>query len=336
MNFKGKHGPLLIAEIGGNHEGSFDAALNLVELAIQSDTDAIKFQIYTGDTLVSYVESIDRNLHFRKFELTPEQHIILAKRVRSAGIKYIASVWDVESLDWIDPYIDIYKIGSGDLTSHYILQKIALMHKPIIISTGLSYEYEVMEAINVLQNSNAIYKDDNMLAILQCTSMYPIKESDANLRVMSAFKAKTNLTVGFSNHLKGTYGMEIAFAAGAQVLEYHFTDSRSEKTFRDHQLSLTKEEVKSLITKIKKIERLMGSRIKEPISIELENNHTISFRRAIYPSVDIKSGEVFSLENLILLRPNVGIDARYLDKLIGQKAKVDVKRHESLNWDKVQ
>src|SRR3954464_14653481 len=112
--FKGKHGPLLIAEIGGNHEGDFEYAKKLAKLAIKSGVDYVKFQIYTGDTLVSSMESPDRNKHFKKFELSKEQHIYLAEMVTEAGILYTSSVWDIDAMEWLDKYITIYKIGSGD------------------------------------------------------------------------------------------------------------------------------------------------------------------------------------------------------------------------------
>ena len=123
--FKGKHGPLLIAEIGGNHEGNFEYAKKLTQLAIDADVDYIKFQIYSGDMLVSQIESPIRNKHFKKFELTKDQHIELAEMIKKAGIKYTSSVWDIDSMKWIDSYMDFYKIGSGDLTAFPVLKKIA-------------------------------------------------------------------------------------------------------------------------------------------------------------------------------------------------------------------
>ena len=127
-----------IAEIGGNHEGSYDYALKLCDLAIESGADAIKFQLYRGDQLVSSVSNPDRNAHFKKFELTRDQHLAIAERVRAAGRHYMASVWDQEMLDWIDPYIAIHKVGSGDLTCYPMLKALAATGKPIIFSTGLA------------------------------------------------------------------------------------------------------------------------------------------------------------------------------------------------------
>ena len=336
MNFKGKHGPLLIAEIGGNHEGDFEYAKKLCQLAIDSDVDYVKFQIYTGDKLVSKMESPNRNKHFKKFELTKENHIYLAEMIKEAGLLYTSSVWDIETLEWLDPYIDIYKIGSGDLTAYPVLKKTVEKGKPIIISTGLSKEEEVLQTIKYIQQINHLYKSKQMLGVLQCTSMYPIPFQDANLNVMERLKELTDLTIGYSDHTEGSKAMFYATAMGAEILEFHFTDSRENKSFRDHMVSLTKEEVGNLINEIKVIGKLKGNHVKEPLPIEIDNGHHLSFRRSVYPSKNIKSGEVLSEENLTVLRPNHGIDARDYEKLIGKKAASDLVMHQKLNWKNIE
>ena len=330
--WQGKHGPLLIAEIGGNHEGDFEYAKRLTRLAIDSGVDYVKFQIYTGDTLVSQQESPDRNKHFKKFELSKEQHRYLAQMVTEAGINYTSSVWDVEAMDWIDEYISLYKIGSGDLTAYPVLRKTAERGKPMILSTGLSTEAEVLDAVAYIQQVNPAYKDPEMLAILQCTSMYPINPTDAHLNVMHRLKEKTGLSIGYSDHTEGSKALCYAVAMGAEVLEFHFTDDRSGKQFRDHKVSLTPEEISELIHEIELIRAYQGSEIKQAVQIELDHGHEISFRRAVYPSRDIKAGEVLSEENLTVLRPLHGIDAREYDQLIGKKLKTDVKKHQKLEW----
>ena len=133
-NWFGKNGPLLIAEIGGNHEGDFAYAKKLTNLAIKSDVDIIKFQIYSGETLVNRLLSPDRFKHFRKFQLSKKQYIYLAEMCLANGIKYLSSVWDIEALKWLDKYLEIYKIGSGDLTAYSIIKEFAKRGKPIILS----------------------------------------------------------------------------------------------------------------------------------------------------------------------------------------------------------
>ncbi len=330
---KGKHGPLLIAEIGGNHEGDFEYAKRLCQLAIETDVDLVKFQIYTGDSLVSREESPTRNKHFKKFELSPEQHIELAEMVQKAGLMYTSSVWDLDAMSWIDPYIPIYKIGSGDLTAYPVLKATAALGKPIILSTGLSIEQEVLEAVAYIQSCNKVYHDPSMLAVLQCTSMYPINPGDAHLSVMESYREKTGLTIGYSDHTEGPKALYYALAMGAEILEFHFTDEREGKTFRDHKVSLMPDEVKALIEEIKLIRNYQGKPEKEPTSIELENGHELSFRRAVYPSSDLKAGKVIQAKDLTVLRPNHGIDARDYPSIIGKTLKVDVREHQKLEFE---
>jgi len=329
----GKYGPLLIAEIGGNHEGDFGYAKELTNQAIASGVDYVKFQIYTGDKLVSSVESPDRNKHFKKFELTTTQHMELAQMVIDAGLKYTSSVWDIESMTWIDDFISFYKIGSGDLTSYPVLKSTAKVGKPIVISTGLSTEKEVLESIEFIQNVNPIYKDPDNLGVLQCTSMYPIRPNDAHLNVMKRLKEITNLKIGYSDHTEGSRALKYATVMGAEILEFHFTDSRENKKFRDHKVSLTCDEVKDLIREIEIIKTMQGNTVKQPLEIELENGHLESFRRAVYPARDIAIGEILTEDNLTVLRPNVGIDARSYYELIGKKSKVNLKMHQKLSWE---
>ncbi len=333
--FKGKHGPLLIAEIGGNHEGDFEYAKRLAKLAIETDVDYVKFQIYTGDTLVSSVESPDRNKHFKKFELTKEQHIYLAEMVREADIHYTSSVWDVAAMQWLDKYISLYKIGSGDLTAYPVIKKTAEIGKPIIVSTGLSTEAEVLDVVRYIQTVNSVYKSKEMLALLQCTSMYPIGLGDAHLSVMERLKEHTGLTIGYSDHTEGNKALQYAVAMGAEILEFHFTDSREGKVFRDHKVSLTPSEINDLIREINLITDLKGHSLKQPVAIELENKHEISFRRAVYPSRDIQAGELLTEENLTVLRPNHGIDARDYQRLIGRTSKVDLAKHSIMEWSMI-
>ena len=331
-NFKGKHGPLLIAEIGGNHEGNFEYAKQLAKLAIETDVDYVKFQIYTGDTLVSSVESPDRNKHFKKFELTKDQHIYLAEMVKEAGILYTSSVWDIDAMLWLDKYITLYKIGSGDLNAYPVLKATALKGKPMIISTGLATEAEVLETIAFLQTVNSMYKSKDMLAVLQCTSMYPILPKDANLNVMQRLKELTHLTIGYSDHTEGNKALMYAVAMGAEVLEFHFTDNREGKVFRDHKVSLAPAEIKELITEISLIKDFQGDGNKKPVAIEIENGHVDSFRRAVYPIKDLKKGTVITEQDLTVLRPNHGIDARDFYKLIGKTINTDIQMHQKLDW----
>ena len=329
-NWKGKNDVLLIAEIGGNHEGNFEYAKKLTQLAIESNVDFIKYQIYTGDTLVSKLESPKRNSHFKKFELTNQQYIELAKMCHKNNVKFMASVWNLDSISWIDEYMEIYKIGSGDLTAYPGIEQTCKIGKPIILSTGLSTLKEVKDTVDFIRKVNPKYHNKNMLALLQCPSMYPITFSDANLNTLESLKEISGCEVGYSDHTEGSYALEIAVAKGAKILEFHFTDSREDKSFRDHKVSLTKSEVLELIQKIKNIKSLEGDPVKKPLPGE--GDHIKTFRRALYPKKDLPEGTILKGSDLIALRPNSGIDARDYQKIIGKKLLKGVKKHEKLDY----
>jgi N-acetylneuraminate synthase/N,N'-diacetyllegionaminate synthase len=303
----------------------------LTQLAIESDSDFIKFQIYSGNTLVNPIESPDRHKHFKKFELSRAQYIELAKMITSAGKRFMASIWDIEMIEWVDDYNPIYKIGSGDLLAWPLLKYVAQRGKPIILSTGLSTEEEVIATVEYLRECNSLYNDSNYLSVLQCTSMYPIPKSAANLQVMLRLNKLTGTTMGYSDHTEGANALKVAVAMGAQVLEYHFTDDREGKVFRDHKVSLTRNEVLELIEDIKVINILKGDEEKKPVAIEIDNGHIESFRRAIYPAKDLPQGHVVSSEDLVILRPSHGLSSRFFDDVLGKTTTRSLKAHEKLS-----
>ncbi|WP_376696638.1 N-acetylneuraminate synthase family protein [Wenzhouxiangella sp. EGI_FJ10305] len=324
----------MIAEIGGNHEGDFDYAVRLCDLAIGSGADYVKFQLYTGDSLVSPVESPDRHEHFRGFELTRDQHLELGQRCRAAGVGYLASVWHPDMLDWIDDYLDFYKIGSGDLTAWPVLEKFAERGKPMLLSTGLATLEETLATISFLEQCNPVYRAAEQIALMQCTAMYPIEERDAHLRVMDTLRTTTGRPVGYSDHTRDTLALEVAAARGAQVLEFHFTDTRKGKTFRDHKVSLTREEVMALRARLDRIQELLGDSDKRPLECEIETGHVTSFRRGLYSRVDLKAGDQIQPEHLVALRPNHGIDARRYRDIVGKRVKRDTRAFQALELEK--
>ncbi len=334
-NWIGKNGPLLIAEVGGNHEGNFKYAKKLVKLAIDSGVDIVKLQLYKGSSLVSKVESEKRFKHFQKFELSKNNHIFLANMCRSNNVKYLASVWDLEMLNWIDKYLDYYKIGSGDLTAYPILKEFAKRGKPIILSTGLSNISEIKKTIKFIQSQNSIYKNKNNLSILQCTSTYPTNDDEINLNCIETLKNETKMTIGYSDHSLGDLAIKAAYIKGAEVIEFHFTDTRLNKKFRDHKISLTPKETKNLIKDISRLNKLAGSHLKMPTKNEIGSGHVKSFRRGVYPNKNLENGHIIRMRDLVFLRPNHGVDARNYKKIIGKKIKKKLKAYEKLPFKNV-
>ena len=317
--WRGRYGPMLIAEIGGNHEGDFDYAKELTRLAIGSGADVVKFQIYTAEQLVNRHESPDRHAHFRRFELQPEQHRELAQMCVDAEVRYMASVWSLEPLVWIDEFLDFYKIGSGDLTAHRLLQEFAARGKPIALSTGLSAVPEVHAAVGAIRAVDSAYEHPDRLAVLQCTSVYPLSHSDANVAAMTTLGRATGAAMGYSDHTTDGVALRVAAALGAQVLEFHFTDTREGKEFRDHAVSLTSDEVRELAAELRIIGEVLGDGEKRPLDSEIETGHVTSFRRGTYFARDLPAGHVIEQGDLVLLRPEHGLPAWRSDAAIGRR-----------------
>lgn len=325
--------PYLIAEIGGNHEGNFDTAQTLVEEAIAAQVDCIKLQIYRGDLLVNAHLSPQRNAHFKKFELSHEQYKILIDQIIDAGIDFNASVWDEENLIRYEPYMPWIKVGSGDMTNYPLIQKICAFRKPIYISTGLSHWSEVQEVISFIEAQDPWYKQSENIAVFQCTSMYPIPDSDANLAVLEQYKTLGH-RVGYSDHSEGLDALVAATMMGSSVLEFHFSSAelKATKEFRDHKVSLTREDVIELKNRIDYWGRFMGDPDKKPYAIELESGHVKTFRRGAYFNKDLPKGHLISIDDLCFLRPCEGISAHEFQGLIGKTLNRDVARLAPLTW----
>ncbi len=207
-----KNAVFFIAEIGGNHEGNFSNARRLVTLANESGADAVKFQFYTGDSLVSKIEGSDRNAHFKKFELADSENLELIRLVKKSGAMPMASVWSKQMLDWSNPELPMHKIGSGDLTCYPMLAAIAATNKPIILSTGLASLKEIEDAVSYIEKCNPTYIKERKLALLQCTSSYPTPDQDANINAMLTLKSEFGLPVGYSDHTLGADAIDAAVA----------------------------------------------------------------------------------------------------------------------------
>jgi N-acetylneuraminate synthase/N,N'-diacetyllegionaminate synthase len=329
--FLGKHGVFTISEVGGNHEGNFTYAKKLVTLACSADVDCVKLQVYSPDLLVNKELSPDRHAHFNRFTLTEEQNIELFHIIRNSGKKVSASIWSLGEFKKYKKYIDFVKIGSGDLTDALMLKLVRESDLPVIISTGLSNANEIDVAMATLNNKRNNRGD---VAILQCSSMYPIPYIDANLNVMDGYKeAYPGCKVGYSDHTIGKEALAYSVASGAEVLEFHFTDNRVDRDFRDHQVSLTNIDCDNLIKDIITINSLKGSAVKEPVVSELVNGHVDSFRKGVFLKSDMKKGEIVKEEDLITLRPMIGLSATFSLELIGKELNKDIKALSAISMD---
>ena len=324
----------LIAEIGGNHEGNVDWALNMISDAAKAGANAVKFQSYSAKELVNPKIDKVRFDHFDKFVLNPSEWKLLKNKAKDCNIDFLTSIWDIKNFKEILFEMPIIKVGSGDLTNYMYLREFALTNKPIIISTAMASLSEVIDAVSFIQKINSIYESNDMLCIMHCVAMYgEPKDEYANLNSISVLQSHfPNLNIGYSDHTIGFDAMLSAKSMGVNIFEFHFTFDKS-RDFRDHHISLTKEELMKFKNKINKINTFNGQLVVAPIK-EIETPQRIQeFRRACYFNRNMNKGELVSSEDIVLLRPNVGLSATKYFDLIGKKLVKDIEALSPISID---
>lgn len=318
---------IIIAEAGVNHNGDLDIAKKLIDIAATSGADYIKFQTFTANQLVtpkaskaSYQikSSIDRETQYEmlsKLELSREMHLELMQHAKSAGIRFLSTGFDIESINFLMGLgQNIIKIPSGEIINKPYLEYVGRLQKKVILSTGMATMLEVGNAIDVLVNSGT---PRELLTILHCTTEYPAPMDHVNLRAMVSMREEFNLRVGYSDH---TLGIEVAIAAvamGAKVIEKHVTLDRN-LPGPDHRASLLPSELLDMVASIRNIEIALGSPTKKPTELEIVNR--IAARKSLVAKRDIKMGEEFTEENIAVKRPGNGISPMMWTSVIGSKA----------------
>ena len=329
----------IIAEAGVNHNGDIKKAKKLIEKASEIGADAVKFQQANADKtvikntpLVKYQKN-QKNLDsqykmIKKYEFTEGQWLEIADYAKDFNIIFFSKPSYEESVDTLlKMNVPLMKIGSGEITYLTLLKRVARTDLPIIMSTGMSTLGEIEEAINT------IYKQKNKkIILLQCTSNYPTDYKNVNLKAMLTLKKAFNLPVGFSDHTLGITAPIAAVALGACVIEKHFTLDKK-LSGPDHKASLEPKDFKKMIEKIRITEDCLGSSIKKPLKSEKEIRKLS--RKSITANIDIKKGEKIKKEMLAYKRPGIGLSQIYLDKIIGRKAKKDIKKDTVIKWDMI-
>ncbi len=321
-NLIGGERTFVIAEAGSNHGGDFEQAKELVDVAVEAGADAVKFQSYEGDSLVSR----DRDAHetLDKYGLPYEWHHELNEYCKEKDIIFCSSVFDYEKLNWLvevdAPFI---KVASGDLTYLPFLKEIAMTNKPIVLSTGMATLGEIEEAVQTITNEN-----NEKLAILHCVGRYPTEEEEVNLRVLETLEKTFGFPVGFSDHTETPVIPAMAVSMGAKVIEKHFTLDKDLDT-PDHSFALRPDELKEMVKLIRLAEDVKGSKYKEPTESEKETSRT-SARRSIHSAKEVKEGEIISEDKVKVIRPAEGLAPKMMDDLLGNKAKVDIPAEKAL------
>jgi len=315
----------IIAEAGINHNGNLDLALDLCGEAKKSNADAIKFQTFITEKLVTrqtvMAEYQKRNMGIvktqyemaRELELAYDDFTRIKKHCDNLGIDFLSTPDEEDSLEFlISLGLQTIKIGSSEITNVPFLRKIGSKQVDVILSTGMSTLTEVENAYSLLVNSGA-----RSVALLHCTSDYPCAFEDVNLHAINALQSTFGVKVGYSDH---TQGIEISLAAvamGAEIIEKHFTLDRN-LPGPDQKVSLEPFEFQVLTQKIRNIEKALGNGVKEPAMAELKTKSIV--RKNIVARVAIRTGDLFTANNLTTKRSSGGIGAEKWDEVIGRKA----------------
>jgi sialic acid synthase SpsE/sugar phosphate isomerase/epimerase/CBS domain-containing protein len=317
----------LIAEIGNNHNGSLDLAKRLIDKAADAGADCVKFQLRDMDSLYAQgggAVSEDLGSEYtldllRRFQLTPDEMYEALDHVKSRGLIPLCTPWDLPSLNRLADYgLEGFKIASADLTNHELLLKAARIGRPLFVSTGMSLEYEIVDAINLLREEACPF------ILLQCNSTYPTPMQDVNLAYMGRLKELANAPVGYSGHERGYEVCIAAIARGARVIEKHFTLDKSMEG-NDHRVSLLPEEFASMVTAIRNVESAIGeSRTREITQGERLNREVLA--KSLVAVRDIAAGDVIEASMLEARSPGRGLQPSRITELIGVTACRDIKK----------
>jgi N,N'-diacetyllegionaminate synthase len=332
---------LIIAEIGVNHNGDMDLALKMIDAAKNSGADAVKFQTFITEKLVSrdtpkvnYQNNTTspKETHYemlKKLELPYDEHLNLKNYCEKKGLTFLSTPYDIESAKFLlELNVDYFKTASADLVDLPLQRFIAKTKKPTIISVGMSSLDEVRHTMNIYNNEG---NTDTVL--LHCVSNYPCSDKSINLNVIKTLQKNFMVPVGYSDHSIGNEASISSIALGACVIEKHFT---LDKTLigPDHLASSTPREFSDLVISVRRTERMLGSPTKKT-QIE-EKQMALVSRKSIVLNKALKSGEIIQIEHLELMRPGTGLMAKEIDNIVGRKVIKDLNRGHQIKFDDFQ
>jgi len=329
------HKTFIIAEAGVNHNGRIDLAKQMIDVALEAGADAVKFQTFKTENLVSKnapkadyqkVSTGSSESQFemiKKLELDENAHKILFEYCLDKNIHFLSSPFDLDSIDLLNKLgMEIFKIPSGEITNLPYLRKIGGLNKKVIMSTGMADLKEVEDALDMLIKAGTELKN---ITVLHCNTEYPTPIEDVNLQAMLTIAQAFGVSFGYSDH---TLGIEVPIAAvalGACVIEKHFTlDKNMEGP--DHKASLEPHELKAMVKAIRNIEKAFGDGIKKPSTSEIKNKPIA--RKSIVAACDIKKGEVFTNNHITVKRPGTGISPMRWEEIVGKPSTKDYRKDD--------
>jgi N,N'-diacetyllegionaminate synthase len=317
MNLNNLKKTFIIAEIGNNHEGSFNVACKLIKEAKKAGVDAVKFQTFETKNYVNQ-NDFERFKRLKKFELTKEEFYNLSLLAKNNNLKFISTPFDINSAIFLSKIVDCFKISSGDNNYYQLIEQVLKFKKNTIISTGL---LNFKQTINLYKFIKKLKFNNSKMAFLHCVSSYPAEDKEANLLSISFLKKKFPFTIGYSDHTLGIHAAIVAFVLGAKIIEKHFTLDNHYSKFRDHQLSLNPVDMKHLVDCIRSVENMMGK--EQKIIQPSEKKNLSSMRRSLYLSKNINKNSKVKAKDVSIVRPFISLEPFDLNKVVGKTTKVD-------------
>lgn len=316
-----------------NHNGDLQTAKRLVDEAVKAGADAVKFQTFKAEALVSKdakkadyqletTEQTETQLDMlKKLELTPEMHEQLIDYCAQKEIMFLSTPFDIDSIYFLEKCgIDIFKIPSGEITDYPYLREIGKLGKKVILSSGMSTLEEIREAVEVLRDNGS-----SDITVLHCNTEYPTPYQDVNLQAMLTMRQELGTKIGYSDHTQGIEVPIAAAAMGASVLEKHFTLDRNMEG-PDHKASLEPAQLQAMVRAVRNIEAALGDGMKRPSESEKRNIEVV--RKSIVAGRAIRAGEVFAEDNLTTKRPGNGISPMRWNEIVGKTAVRDFAEDE--------
>ena len=325
----------IIAEIGVNHNGDVNLAKRMIESASKCGVDAVKFQTFVSEDLVTQNAETakyqkenaneDSQLEMlKKLELTFNDFNELKKHAEDCGVVFMSSPFDFKSVDLLEKLdVSLYKLGSGELTNFELIDYVLRTSKPLILSTGMASLEEIRQTYNHIEN-----KDD--LVMLHCITGYPTSYDEANLNFIRTMQGEFSCPIGFSDHSPGIELPIAAVALGACVIEKHFTLDKSMEG-PDHKASLEPDEFRAMVEAIRHVEAAMGDGIRRFSANESEIRNVA--RKSIVLNEDVAKGTIINREMLAVKRPGTGMSPKEIDDVVGMKAVRDLKSGSLLRRD---
>jgi sialic acid synthase SpsE len=335
-----QHPCFTIAEIGSNFDRSLAKAKRLIDLAIESGADAVKFQSFKAENLVNddcfknlkigYQLNWDKSVFdvYKNAEFPVEFHKDIFDYCQSKKIEFFSAPYDKESVDFLDKLgVKVFKIGSGDITWLENIEYIAKKNKPILLATGASDVFQIDRAMKVIRSAG-----NNQIVLMQCVTNYPASFNEINLKVLPMFREKFDCLVGYSDHSPGTSVAIGTVAMGGCVIEKHFTDDKSQHG-PDHSFAMDPKDFRKMVDDIRHMEKILGK--PQKIIYDEEKPQYVSMKRGLKAKISVAKGTILKREHINVLRPcqENTVPADKLNEVLGKTLSIDLEINKPIKFE---